>query len=95
MNIDHNIYNEEISIAAYYIWNQEHSYENLCWFLAERQLYVERNFTSAKKDDIRDRAYYIYKEHPPYDILCWFIGELDLYIKRNTSFRTFNTLFSK
>ncbi|MBD3215414.1 MAG: hypothetical protein GF311_22585 [Candidatus Lokiarchaeota archaeon] len=86
---------EEISIAAYYIWHEEHSYEKLCWLLAERQLYVEKNFSIAKKGDIRDRAYYIYKENPPYDVLCWFIGELNLYIKRNTSFRTFNTLFSK
>lgn len=93
IKLNHNISDEDISVSAYYVWKEEHPYEILCWFLAERQLYVESNFENPRKSDIRKRAYYIFSEHPPYDVLCWFIGELNLYIKRNTSSRTYKTLF--
>ncbi|MFO7796643.1 MAG: hypothetical protein ACQERB_05240 [Promethearchaeati archaeon] len=95
MKLNHNIPNDEISVSAFYVWNENHPYEALCWYLAERQLYVENNFKIPRKEHIQGRSYYIYDNHPPYDVLCWLIGELNLFIKRNTSNRTFDTLFSE
>jgi len=94
MKLNYNIPMEEVSVAAYYVWENQHPYEILCWFLAERELYVENNFNHPRKADIRKRAYFIFTEHPPYDLLCWFIGKLNIYIKQNTSDLTFDTLFS-
>jgi hypothetical protein len=73
---------EEISVAAYYVWEQHMAYEELCWLLAERELYIQRSFQKSPQDMIQKRAEQIYSASPPYDMLCWLIGKYNLFIKR-------------
>ena len=56
MQISHEIPEREISVAAYYIWEKEMSYEALCRLLAERQLYIKRDFTAPPSNMIQQQA---------------------------------------
>jgi len=82
MDSKYNIPEDEISVAAYYVWKKHIDYSTLCWHLAEHQLYIEKNLTNAPKNMIVKRAEQIFDARPPYDILCWLIGELSLYINK-------------
>jgi hypothetical protein len=77
-----NLPENQISVSAYYVYREEHSYDELCWLLAERESFIELNFQSPPKEMIRKRAEKIYEAHPPYDVLCWLIGERELLIKK-------------
>ncbi len=94
MQLSHEIPEEEISVAAYYVWEKEMSYETLCWLLAERQLYIKKKFTPPPSNMIQQQAQKIYEEHPEYDLLCWLIGELNLYIQRKTKKSDLAKIFS-
>ncbi len=83
---------EYISMAAYFLANKRHPYDTLCWFLAERQLYLERNFTNPTQEQTRMRASEIYVSNPEYDVLCWLISEIDMIIKTKNK-PTFESLF--
>lgn len=95
MQLSHDIPKEEISVAAYYVWEKQMSYETLCWFLAERQLFVIRNFTKPPREMIQQRAQQIYEKSPDYDFICWLIGELNLFIQKKTQKADVDTLFSE
>ncbi|MBD3195819.1 MAG: DUF2934 domain-containing protein [Candidatus Lokiarchaeota archaeon] len=83
MNNNTEISEEEISVAAYYIWEKQHPYEILCWYLAERELYIKKGFQKPTKKMTRQRAGQIFSEHPPYDVLCWIIGKYNVVISQN------------
>ena len=71
----------EISVAAYLFAEKGLSFNNLCWMLAERQLYLHNEFQKADESLISQRAAEIYVTSPSYDILCWLISEIDLTLK--------------
>ena len=70
-----------INVAAYFIAQKNMPYDKLCWLLAERRLYVQRNFQQAPQNQIKNMAAEIYHSGTPYDIMCWFIAELDILIQ--------------
>lgn len=72
---------QDISVAAYYLAEKGNSYDNLCWMLAERQLYLQNNFQKADQNSIKELAVKIYQTNPTYNVLCWLISEIDLLLK--------------
>ena len=85
----------QISVSAYYVYREAHSYDELCWLLAERESFIELNFQSPPKEMIRERAGQIYEAHPPYDVLCWLIGERQLFIKKKVEVKSVEELLSE
>jgi hypothetical protein len=73
---------QEISVAAYLFAEKRIPFNDLCWMLAERQLYLQNNFQRVDENFISQRAAEIYYTSPSYDILCWLISEIDLTLKR-------------
>ncbi|TFF85463.1 MAG: hypothetical protein EU517_01590 [Promethearchaeota archaeon] len=71
----------DISVAAYYLAEKDNSYDDLCWMLAERQLYIQNNFQKVDQNSIREQAKNIYQSNPAYKVLCWLISEIDLLLK--------------
>ncbi|MEJ2252096.1 MAG: hypothetical protein P8Y97_20845, partial [Candidatus Lokiarchaeota archaeon] len=71
---------EEISVAAYYVWEKQMDYETLCWLLAERELYIQNNFQKPPRTLIGQRSEQIFSSSPPYEMLCWLIGKYNLFI---------------
>jgi len=95
MELKHDIPTEEISVAAYYVWQRQYNYEILCWLLAERQLHVEKEFTKSSVTLISQLAENIFSSKTPYDILCWYIGLYNLFIKRKTSIKDVDSIFKR
>jgi len=73
----------DISVAAYFLTEKEITFDNLCWMLAERQLYLQNNFQKVDQNSIKQRATKIYQTSPPYNVICWLISEIDFLLKRN------------
>ena len=80
-------YNEDvkhdISVAAYFLAEKKVPFDNLCWMLSERQLYLQNNFQNVDQNSIKQRATKIYQNSPPYDVICWLISEIDFLLKMN------------
>ena len=74
---------DEINVAAYFISEENHPYDTLCWFLAERQLSYRNQGSNPPEDIIKQKAAQIFFEKCPYEILVWRIAELDILIKYN------------
>jgi hypothetical protein len=75
-----------ISVAAYFLAQKELPYDELCWMLAERQLYFQNNFQKPDENSISEYARKVSLSAPAYDVLCWLISEIDLILK-NTKFK--------
>ena len=73
----------DISVAAYFLAEKQISFDNLCWMLAERQLFLQNNFQKVEQNTIKQRAIKLYQTSPPYDVLCWLISEIDYLFKTN------------
>lgn len=73
----------DISVAAFFLAEKAISFDNLCWMLAERQLYLQNNLQTVDQNFIKQRATKISQTSPPYDVLCWLISEIDFLLKRN------------
>ncbi|TFF99918.1 MAG: hypothetical protein EU541_03685 [Promethearchaeota archaeon] len=84
----------QISVSAYYVYQEGYSYDELCWLLAERESFIQLNFHKPSKEAIIEKAEQIYNARPPYDVLCWLIGERDLFIKRKASKNALDSLIS-
>ncbi|MBN1803283.1 MAG: hypothetical protein JW891_17360 [Candidatus Lokiarchaeota archaeon] len=72
----------EINVAAYFLSEEGHPYDTLCWFLAERQLQMEKLGAYIPEENIKQKAAQIYFEQCPYDILVWRVAELDILYQR-------------
>lgn len=72
----------QIKDAAYFLSQKNHSYDELCWFLAENQLIVQKGYYNVAEDDIREIAEEIFKSSFTYEGLCWLITELNVLIKK-------------
>jgi hypothetical protein len=65
-----------IKEAAYYLSQENRSYDDLCWQLAEN---IQKKALSAPTiEDIREKAEEIFSFSKTYDELCWLIAEFDL-----------------
>jgi hypothetical protein len=76
--------NENIShvnVAAYFLAEKGHTYDKLCWMLAERQLIVQSDPSYNQVDRVREKAAEIFFSGPTYDVLCYLISEIDLIMK--------------
>ncbi len=71
----------QINVAAYYLAQKGYTYDKLCWMLAERQLFVQRDPKYNHEDRIREKAAEIFYSGPAYDILCYLISEIDIIMK--------------
>ena len=71
----------QVGVAAYYFTQKNYSYDVLCWMLAERQLFAQKDPRYAEKQRIREKAAEIFFSKQPYDIICWYIAELDISLK--------------
>ena len=87
--------NEHISIAAYFLAQKNHPYDTLCWWLAERELFILNNFRRVSKDKIRKKAAEIYISNPSYEVLCWLISEKEIIVKSKTYKSTNKPFFFK
>jgi len=74
---------QDISVAAYFLAEKEIPYDNLCWMLADRQLYLHYKFQKADHNSIKEQATNLYNTTPSYDVLCWLISEIDFLLKTN------------
>ncbi|MFX0155690.1 MAG: hypothetical protein ACFE9Q_14300 [Candidatus Hodarchaeota archaeon] len=66
----------QIRKAAYYLALKHHSYEDLCWSLAEK--IQKKNISTPSEEDIRQAAEEISNSSKTYDELCWLNAELEI-----------------
>ncbi len=71
---------EMISVGAYYLSQNQLSYDELCWMLAEKQLIIQKGDKNVSEEDIRKKAAEIFRSATPYDELCWLIAELNILV---------------
>jgi len=69
---------EMIDVAAYFLSQNQLSYNDLCWLLAEKQLIIQKGDENVSVDDIRKKAEEIFRSSCTYDELCWLISELKI-----------------
>ncbi|TFG00255.1 MAG: hypothetical protein EU540_05530 [Promethearchaeota archaeon] len=69
---------EMIDVAAYFLSQNQLSYNELCWLLAEKQLIIQMGDENVSLDDIRKKAEEIFRSSCTYDELCWLISELKI-----------------
>ena len=77
---DHEI-TSQINVAAYFLAQENHTYDKLCWMLAKRRLRAQKDARYNEESVIREIAAGIYFSSTPYDILCWLVAELDTLIR--------------
>ena len=73
---------EMIGVAAYFLSQNELSYNDLCWMLAEKQLIIQKGYENVTENDIRKKAEEVYRSSCTYDELCWLISELNILIEK-------------
>jgi len=71
----------QINVAAYFLAQENHTYDKLCWMLAQRRLRAQKDARYNEESVIKEKAAELYFSSPPYDILCWLIAELDILIR--------------
>ncbi|MGQ4873725.1 MAG: hypothetical protein ACP6IY_06570 [Promethearchaeia archaeon] len=71
----------EINLAAYFLSKEGHSYDVLCWLLAEKQLEIQMSPSKPSEEQIRIKAEQIFHSSTSYDELCWLLSELRIYEK--------------
>ena len=73
---------EDINVAAYFLSQNELSYDELCWMLAEKQLIIQKGDENVTENDIRQKAEEIFNSSCSYDELCWLISELSILVDK-------------
>ncbi len=71
----------QINVAAYFLAQENHTFDKLCWMLAQRRLRAQKDARYNDESVIKEKAAGIYFSSPPYDVLCWLIAELDILIR--------------
>ena len=69
---------EMINVAAYFLSQNQLSYNDVCWLLAEKQLIIQKGDENVSVDDIRKKAEEIFRSSCTYDELCWLLSELKI-----------------
>jgi hypothetical protein len=72
---------EEINVAAYFLAEQNHPYDRLCWMLAEKRLMYKNPETDFSEESVRQNAAVNFYSCCEYDIMCCLIAELDILLK--------------
>ncbi len=67
--------------GAYFFSLKNFSYDELCWFLAEKIQKI--NFSLPSLEKIKTKAEEIFNSSITYDELCWLNSEIDLLIKKS------------
>ncbi|MHA1105228.1 MAG: hypothetical protein ACTSPN_05845 [Promethearchaeota archaeon] len=67
--------------GAYFFSIKNFTYDELCWFLAEKIQKI--NFGMPSLEDIKNKAEEIYNSSITYDELCWLNSEIDLLLKKS------------
>ena len=76
-------FHKQVKVAAYFLSQEEYSYDELCWLLAEKIL--KRTYKLGTPLSLRDtslKAEEINYKSLHYDELCWLNAELDIIIKK-------------
>ncbi len=73
---------EMINVAAYFLSQNQLSYNDLCWLLAEKQLIIQKGDENVSVEEIRKKAEEIFRSSCTYDELCWLISELKILIEK-------------
>lgn len=81
MNESNDEIKSQINVGAYFLAQANHTYDQLCYMLAERQLIAQRDARYNEETRKREKAAELYFSSPPYDVLCYLISELDILIK--------------
>jgi len=68
----------QIREAAYHLSKKGLAYNDLCWFLAERQLNILKAGKTVSKDEIKKKAEEVFNLKKKYDELCWLIVKIDI-----------------
>ena len=68
----------QIQVASYFLAEKKHSYSELCYMLAERQLRIEKGTKDVPENDVKKKAEQIFYSGTHYDILIWLISELNI-----------------
>ncbi len=71
----------QVNVAAYYLAQKGYTYDKLCWMLAERQLFLQRDPNYKNESKIKEKAAEIFFSGPTYDVLCYLISEVDIKMK--------------
>jgi len=76
-------FKKQVQVAAYFISQAGYSYNDLCWFLAEKILKETYKLgTALSISDLMLKAEQINHMKLNYDELCWLNGELDIIIRK-------------
>jgi hypothetical protein len=70
----------QVQEAAYFISLNNFSYDELCWFLAEKLERISLGIPTL--NDIRRKAEEIFNSSITYDELCWLNGEIDILLSK-------------
>ncbi|MHA1150627.1 MAG: hypothetical protein ACTSR8_20595 [Promethearchaeota archaeon] len=70
-------FESQIQVEAYFISTQNHTYNELCWMLAQKQLQITLD-REPSNEEIREKAEEVFKSFCTYDELCWLIAELTI-----------------
>ena len=73
---------ELINVGAYLLSQNQLSYDELCWMLAEKQLIIQKGDENVTEDEIRKLAAKIFHSSSSYDELCWLISELNILVDK-------------
>jgi hypothetical protein len=72
----------QIQVAAYFCAQKNHSYNDLCYMLAERLLKIDLGVKNVPEEEIRKKAEKIFYSGIHYDKLCWLIAEIDVIVEK-------------
>lgn len=75
----------QVNVAAYYLAEKGYTYDKLCWMLAERQLFVQKDPNYNNENRVREKAAEIFFSNPTYNVLCYLISEIDIMLKASKS----------
>jgi len=73
---------EYTNVAAYFLSQNQLSYDELCWMLAEKQLIIQKGDKNVNENNIRQKAEEIFCSSCSYDELCWLIAELNILVDK-------------
>ncbi len=69
---------QKINDAAYYLSQKNPTYDELCWFVAERQLKLAKGGKVPTKDEIKKKAAEVFDQGKSTDELIWLVAKLDI-----------------
>lgn len=75
-------FEEQVNVAAYFLSQNQLTYNDLCWLLAEKNLILQKGYDNFTEADIKKKAEEVFATSCTYDELCWLVAELELIMKK-------------